>query len=92
MQARHSQSTWARLGAITRLRQLNDEKAAILRAFPDLKRPGALKVAAEISKTRRTISAEGRKAMSAGMRRYWARRKAAMKTGAKTASAKGQGS
>lgn len=64
---------WARLGAAARLVEIETERAAILKAFPELKAgtPGS---AAKPGR-RRKISAVARRAMSAGMRRYWARRK-----------------
>lgn len=71
---------WARLGALARLQQIAEERATILAAFPDLRR----KTSASLSTfsdpaagKRRTISPKGRRAMSAGMRRYWAKRRAA---------------
>lgn len=60
---------WARLGAKMRFEQIEVERNAILKAFPDL-RSGR-------SGRKRVISAEGRRAMSEGMRRMWARRKKA---------------
>ena len=71
------QREWALRGAGARLAELSAESAAILRAFPELKRAGAAaKIAGgRTSRPRRTITAAGRRAMSAGMRRYWARRK-----------------
>lgn len=59
----------ARTGARERLKQLDAERAAILRAFPDSGKSGI--------KPRRTVSEKDRAAMSAGMRRFWRRRKAA---------------
>lgn len=79
---KNGQREWARLGAQARLAQIDAERTAILRAFPDLgrgTRGGYRK--------KRTISPEGRKAMSEGMKRLWARRRAATKS-AKSASAK----
>ncbi len=79
----HPHHQWARVGALTRLREIEAERAAIFAAFPDLRRQGAGAAVAVAAATgrRRTISPEGRKAMSAGMRRYWARRRAAEKKG-----------
>ncbi len=79
---------WAKVGARTRLAEIQAEMAAIYEAFPDLRqgRPaGAGRSAAggESSKTRR-FSAAGKKAISQGMREYWVRRKA---QAAKTAKA-----
>lgn len=78
----HPHHQWARVGALTRLREIEAERAAIFAAFPDLRRgAGAAVAVAAATGRRRTISPEGRKAMSAGMRRYWARRRAAEKKG-----------
>lgn len=67
---------WARLGASVRLRQIEAERDAILRAFPELRRatrhPAALLGSV---RRQRQVSAAARKAMSAGMRKFWARRK-----------------
>lgn len=85
---------WALKGAVARLKEIDDEIRAIFEAFPELKGSGARsKVSlAEGSfvglKKRRTMSPEARKRMSAGMRKFWARRKAAAKAGkGKAASA-----
>jgi hypothetical protein len=69
---------WALRGAEARLREINDEIQTIYAEFPELKgsRQGL--------EPKRTMSAEARTRMSAGMRKYWARRKAATKTAAKT--------
>jgi hypothetical protein len=69
---------WARLGALARLQQIEEERFAILAAFPDLRRKRNLQRSASALVVRkpRTISAKGRKAMSAGMRKYWAKRRA----------------
>ena len=64
---------WAKRGAAARLVEIDAERAAILKAFPELKAGGAGVAAAP--GRRRQISAAARRAMSAGMRRYWARRK-----------------
>jgi hypothetical protein len=68
---------WARRGAAARLVELRAESAAILKSFPDLKRSGAAAKSASgrTGRPRRVISAAAKRAMSAGMRRYWARRK-----------------
>ena len=68
-----TRSQWARLGARARLQEIDQERAAILKAFPELKRGGH---AVAGPGPRRKISAAARRAMSAGMRKYWARRKA----------------
>ena len=66
---------WAQLGASTRLAQLEAERARVLKAFPNLRR-GTPTHLAEVRPKRR-ISAKARKAMKEGLRRYWAKRKAA---------------
>jgi hypothetical protein len=71
---------WARLGALARLQQIEEERVAILAAFPDLRRkPPAAPAPSPgiVIRPRRTISPKGRRAMSAGMRKYWAKRRAA---------------
>jgi len=77
------QRQWARVGAGARLVEIERERAAILKAFPELRRPGAAAgVAAVLSATgkpKRRFSAAARRRMSAGMRKFWARRKAAGK-------------
>jgi hypothetical protein len=74
-----SRMQWARLGAEARLQVIEQERAEILAAFPDL-RSGARPAKAAVSgKRRRTMSAAARRRMSAGMRRYWAKRRALQK-------------
>ena len=68
---------WARLGAARRLKEIEKERQDILAAFPELK--NASSVRADGS-PRRTMSPEAKKRMSAGMRRFWAKRKAAAKS------------
>jgi hypothetical protein len=71
---------WARLGALSRLQKLDEERASILKAFPELRRRAStLLTASGTHKPRRQFSAAARKRMSAGMRKYWARRRAAAK-------------
>ena len=60
---------YAKKGAASRLTELDAERETIFRHFPDL-RP------ARVSKTGRTMSTAARRRMAAGMRRYWAKRKA----------------
>ena len=69
---------WAKLGATVRLKDLKDELATIYRVFPDLngQRNLAPSVSSDGRKKRGRFSAEGRKAISEGMRKYWARRRA----------------
>jgi hypothetical protein len=73
--SRDRQQHWARLGAKTRLGELRQEISEILRAYPDLRRESS-SVGGSRSGRRRHISPEARAAMSEGMRKYWARRKA----------------
>jgi hypothetical protein len=71
---------FARLGAIARLQQIDRERASILASFPELKKKGALTaLAAGTPPPRRKVSAAARRAMSEGMRRFWARRKSQAK-------------
>ena len=76
----------ARLGAIARLEQLQQEEAAIRAEFPELfgrgRRPGRGNTAVEPSRGgkrrgRRRMSAAARKAVSERMRKYWAERRKA---------------
>lgn len=74
----------ARLGARARLDQLEQERAAILRMFPDLGRGGASTATAPAGpaagRRRRRLTAAERRAISERMKAYWAaRRKAAKK-------------
>ena len=68
---------WARIGAMARLQELDQERAAILAAFPELRSGGGAAKPAKAAGSRRTMSADAKKRMSAGMRKYWAKRKAA---------------
>jgi len=75
---------WARLGAAARLKHIQQELAEIYRAFPDLRRhSGAVAAAAPTGRKRARFSAAGREAISEGMRKYWARRKALEKAAAR---------
>ena len=65
---------WARLGAKARLLEIDQERAAILREYPDLGRSGPVRTATGRSRPKLTPAAKRR--LSAGMRKYWARRKA----------------
>jgi hypothetical protein len=81
-----AQREWARLGAHARLMAIESERVAILRAFPDLGRGGAIPSVNGLVVPKRRFSAAARRRMSAGMRKFWARRKAdAAKTRAKSA-------
>jgi hypothetical protein len=86
---------WKRLGAAVRLREIQAETDAIYAAFPEL-RHGKSVAAVEVSapagsvgpRGGRRLSPEARKRMSAGMRRFWARRKAAAAKAGKAARVK----
>jgi hypothetical protein len=84
MAGKDMQREWARVGAGARLVEIDRERATILKAFPELRRGGAPKGAVAgltaTGKPKRRFSAAARRRMSAGMRKFWARRKAAAKT------------
>jgi hypothetical protein len=72
----------ARLGAKSRLEELQREEAAIRGAFPDLfgrrrGRPATAPAAAGRVRRRKGMSAAARKAVSIRMRKYWADRRKA---------------
>lgn len=79
-------TTLARLGAVTRLKELDAERAAILKAFPDL-RPGRASAppatptsgGRKKRRSRRGWTAAQRKAAGERMKKYWAKRKGAKK-------------
>jgi len=75
----------ARLGAIARLKELEEEAAAIRRMFPNLNVPAGKRSAnapsaapktAKRKKRARQMSPEARKAASERMRAYWAKKRA----------------
>jgi hypothetical protein len=66
---------WARIGASARLQEIEAERAAILKEFPAL-RSARGRVVVSKGLPRRRLTAAARKKLSAGMRKYWARRKA----------------
>jgi len=71
---------WAMVGARARLQAINQERETILKAFPGLRREGAAGPSATPGlNPKRRFSAAARRRMSAGMRKFWARRKAATK-------------
>jgi hypothetical protein len=86
------ESHWQRLGATLRLREIEEEKAQILAAYPEL-RHGQAALSPEGAPAsaprwrapenatqgagRRRMSPEAKKRMSEGMRKWWAKRKAA---------------
>jgi len=69
---------WAKLGATARLKEIQEELDSIYRAFPELKgqRSPATGAASGGRQKRKRFSAAGKAAISEGMRKYWARRKA----------------
>ncbi len=69
------QQSWLRAGAEVRLGQILAEAEEIYRAFPDL-RTGRKQIAPAPSAGKRVFSRKGKAAISDGMRKYWARRKA----------------
>jgi hypothetical protein len=70
------QQSWAKLGAKVHLADLRQQVAEVLRAYPDLRRAEASPAGGSGRRRRRHLSAKARAAMSEGMRKYWARRKA----------------
>jgi hypothetical protein len=76
---RSARLQWARLGAEARLREIDEERATILAAFPELGRTGRSARQGSGGRKRRTMSAAARRRMSAGMRKYWAKRRALQK-------------
>jgi hypothetical protein len=70
------QRYWAKIGAKVQLSELRRQVAEILRTYPDLRRAESSPAGRPGKRRRRHISPEARAAMSEGMRKYWARRKA----------------
>jgi hypothetical protein len=70
---------WAYEGATVRLRRLREEIEQIYRTFPELRGQRVKSAPAAVSRKRASPTAADRRKMSAGMRRYWARRKAEAK-------------
>jgi hypothetical protein len=76
----------ARLGAKSRLEELQREEAAIRRTFPDLfgrrgrQSPGTPDRPARRRRRRKGMSAAARKAVSDRMKKYWAARRKDKKT------------
>jgi len=78
---------WALVGAETRLKEVQAEIAEIYRVFPELRgRVGRVAAGDKEARTRQ-FSPKGKAAISEGMRKYWARRKAAAAKAAKSAKA-----
>jgi hypothetical protein len=75
----------ARLGALRRLEELQQEEAAIRAAFPDLnagsargrrgKKRGGASADAPTRRRRRKMSAAEKRAVSERMKKYWAERR-----------------
>jgi len=68
----------ATMGAAARLKELDRERGTILKMFPGLRSKLPVPAAA-LGRPSRRPSAAARRAMSEGMRRFWAKRKAAGK-------------
>ena len=68
---------WAKIGARARLEQIEKERRAILARYPDLLKTSGARRRPGGSRKGRTLSEAAKKRMSAGMRRYWTKRKAA---------------
>lgn len=71
------QKKWALVGAEARLKEVQAEIAEIYRIFPELRSRRMVVSADEgVAQKGRRFSAKGKAAISEGMRKYWARRKA----------------
>ena len=67
----------ALIGAATRVKELSAEIKRICSMFPELGRHGQSREAvSKGGRRKRAFSAAAKRRMSAGMRKYWARRKA----------------
>ena len=66
---------WARRGASARLAELDAERSLILKQFPELRNGADWRS----GRRRKKLTAAARAKLSAGMRKYWARRKAQAK-------------
>jgi hypothetical protein len=77
-----NQREWAKIGASARLFEIEKERATILSVFPGLRRRSA-SAQSDGPRKRRSMSAAARRRMSAGMRKYWAKRRAQAKSGSK---------
>jgi len=81
---RSREREWALKGAGARLIEIGQEREAILRAFPELRRAGGRergviereRTVVGGRRTRPKLTAAAKRKLSAGMRKYWARRKA----------------
>ena len=77
------QRKWALVGAEARLKEVQSEIDEIYRVFPELRGRQSVSDGHNALKVKR-FSPAGRAAISDGMRKYWARRKAAAAKAAKT--------
>lgn len=76
----HLRDQWALKGALARLNEINEEMKEIYAAFPELRSGKTAKTQGIVMvRGRRKMSADARKRMSEGMRKYWQRRKNAAK-------------
>jgi hypothetical protein len=82
MPTQRQQREWARLGAMARLQQLEQERRVILSTFPDLRRTASAPSRGG-SLPGRKLSADAKKRMSEGMRKWWAKRRARSGKGAR---------
>jgi len=67
----------ALIGAQVRLKEIFDEIAEIHSLFPELRSGKTSRVPSDHGDAPRRFSPKGKSAISEGMRKYWARRKAA---------------
>ena len=85
---------WALKGASARLVEIGQEREAILRSFPELRHAGSgggvagirqkasgLTAGVAVRRKRPKLTPEAKRKLSAGMRKYWAKRKAAAAAG-----------
>jgi hypothetical protein len=66
----------ALIGAQARLKEMFDELDEIYALFPELRPGGKSRVPSVVGDAPRRFSPKGKAAISEGMRKYWARRKA----------------
>lgn len=78
-----TQKKWALVGAEARLKEVQAEIAEIYRIFPELRSVRVRVAGVDKSGKTRQFSRKGKAAISEGMRKYWARRKAATAKAAK---------
>lgn len=71
---------YARAGAAVRLREIEQERSAILATFPDLgrsnRKTGSADVSAAAPRKRRRMSKEARRRISEAQKKRWAAQKA----------------